>query len=47
MKMANVKPWEEQRVGPGLNKGFTNDGSAGFNSGMEARDLWTDKTRCG
>ena len=44
MKMANVKPWEEQRVGPGLNKGFTNDGSAGFNSGMEARDLWTDRT---
>ena len=43
MKMANVKPWEEQRVGPGLNKGFTNDGSAGFNSGMEARDLWTDR----
>ena len=44
MKMANVKPWEEQRVGPGLNKGFTNDGSAGFNSGLEARDLWTDRT---
>jgi len=44
MKMANVKPWEEQRIGPGLNKGFTNDGSAGFNSGMEARDLWTDRT---
>jgi hypothetical protein len=44
MKMANVKPWEEQRVGPGLNKGFTNDGSAGFNSGMEARHLWTDRT---
>jgi len=44
MKMANVKPWEEQRVGPGLNKGFTNDGSAGFNSGMEARDMWRDKT---
>ena len=43
MKMANVKPWEEQRVGPGLNKGFTNDGSAGFNSGLEARELWTDR----
>jgi hypothetical protein len=42
--MANVKPWEEQHVAPGLNKGFTNDGSAGFNSGMEARDLWLDKT---
>jgi hypothetical protein len=44
MRMANVKPWEEQHVAPGLNKGFTNDGSAGFNSGMEARDLWLDKT---
>jgi hypothetical protein len=44
MRMANVKPWEEQRVAPGLNKGFTNNGSAGFNSGMEARDLWLDKT---
>ena len=44
MRMANVKPWEEQRIAPGLNKGFTNDGSAGFNSGMEARDLWLDKT---
>ena len=44
MRMANVKPWEEQRVAPGLNKGFTNGGSAGFNSGMEARDLWLDKT---
>ena len=44
MKMANVKPWEEQRVGPGLNKGVSsNDGSGGFNSGMEARDLWLDK----
>ena len=44
MRMANVKPWEEQRVAPGLNQGFTNSGSAGFNSGMEARDLWVDKT---
>jgi len=43
MRMANVKPWDEQRVAPGLNKGFTNDGSAGFNSGMEARDLWLDR----
>lgn len=43
MKMANVKPWEEQRVAPGLNKGFTNDGSAGFNSGMESRELWLDR----
>jgi hypothetical protein len=44
LRMANVKPWEEQRVAPGLNKGFTNGGSAGFNSGLEARELWTEKT---
>ena len=42
-RMANVKPWDEQHVAPGLNKGFTNDGSAGFNSGMEARDMWLDR----
>jgi hypothetical protein len=44
MRMANVKPWEEERVGPGLNKGFTTEGSNGFNSGMEARDSWLPKT---
>ena len=46
LRMANVKPWEEQRVAPGLNKGFANNNgsSAGYNSGMEARDLWRDKT---
>lgn len=43
MRMANVKPWEEQRVAPGLNKGYTNNGSAGYNSGLEARDLWLDR----
>ena len=45
MRMANVKPWEEERVAPGLNKGFTTSGSsAGFNSGMESRDSWLPKT---
>lgn len=44
MRMANVKPWDEQHVAPGLNKGYTNDGSAGYNSGMEARDMWMDKS---
>jgi len=46
MRMANVKPWEEQHVAPGLNMGYTNNGGskAGYNSGMEARDLWRDKT---
>lgn len=31
-------------VGPGLNKGFSSEGSGGFNSGMESRDLWLPKT---
>ena len=44
MRMANVKPWEEVRVGPGLNKGYTSSGSDGFNAGMEARKEWQPKT---
>ena len=40
----NVKPWEEEKVAPGLNLGYTNTGSGGFNSGMEARDQWQPKT---
>ena len=43
MNMANVKPWEEQRVGPGLDKGYGDKGVGGFNSGMEARDKWVDR----
>lgn len=43
-RMANTKPWEEIRVGPGLNKGYTNKGSDGFNAGMEARNKWLDKS---
>ena len=45
MRMANVKPWEEERVAPGLNQGFNTTGSAaGFNSGMESRNSWLPKT---
>ena len=45
MKMSNVKPWEEVRVGPGLNQGFTAHGSSqGYNSGLEARDSYKPKT---
>ena len=43
MRMANVKPWDEQRIAPGLNQGFTNNGNLGFNSGMEAREMWLDR----
>jgi hypothetical protein len=41
--MANVKPWEEVHVAPGLDKGYTDAGSGGFNSGMDARDKWVDR----
>ena len=44
MKMSNVKPFDSQNVGPGLNHGYTNKGSGGFNSGMEARDKWIAKS---
>jgi len=44
MKMNNVKPFEEIRVGPGLDKGFGSQGSGGFNGGMEAREKWLPKT---
>jgi len=39
-----VKPFESVRVGPGLDKGYSSQGSGGFNSGMEARDYWLPKT---
>jgi len=42
--ISNVKPWQEIHVGPGLNKGYTNKGSDGFNAGMEARKQWLPKT---
>jgi len=44
MKNNNVKPFESEYVGPGLNQGYGTSGSGGFNSGMEARDKWMEKT---
>jgi len=44
LRIANVKPWEEERVAPGLNKGFTTTGGVGFNNGMESRESWMPKT---
>lgn len=35
MKIANVKPWEEVRVGPGLDQGYSTQGTLGFNSVLE------------
>lgn len=44
MRNNNVKPFESERVGPGLNRGYTAEGSGGFNAGMEARNHWLPKT---
>ena len=44
MRNANVKPFETIQVGPGLGKGYSADGSGGFNSGMEDRQAWMPKT---
>jgi hypothetical protein len=44
LKKNNMKPFESERVGPGLGQGFTGQASGGFNSGMESRDQWMPKT---
>lgn len=44
LKASNVKPFESEYVAPGLNAGYSAEGRNGFNSGMEARELWQDKT---
>jgi len=43
MRMANTKPFEEERVAPGLGLGYTNEGANGFNSGMMMRETWQPK----
>lgn len=43
MRMANVNPFEQDQVAPGLGLGFTKEGSDGFNSGMMMRDQWLDR----
>jgi len=44
MKNNNVKPFETVMVGPGLDKGYSVNGTGGYNSGMEARDKWLPYT---
>ena len=44
MKNNNIKPFDTIMVGPGLNQGYSINGSGGYNSGMEARDKWLPKT---
>jgi len=43
LRMANVKPFEEEQVAPGLGLGYTTQGAGGFNAGLLSRDLWTEK----
>jgi hypothetical protein len=44
MKMSNVKPFADEKVGPGLGLGYGTEGSGGFNSGLISRDLHLPKT---
>jgi hypothetical protein len=44
LKNNNVKPFDSVFVGPGLDKGFSTNGTGGYNSGMEARDKWLPYT---
>ena len=44
LRAGNVKPWEEERVAPGLGLGYTKDGSHGFNAGVTEREYWQPKT---
>lgn len=43
MRMANVKPFEEVKVGPGLGLGYGSEGSGGYNSGTAMRESWLPK----
>jgi hypothetical protein len=43
-RMANVKPFEEKRVAPGLGLGYTSEGAGGFNAGLMEREKWNAKT---
>ena len=43
LRMANVKPFQEERVAPGLGLGYTTEGSGGYNSGMAMREKWLDR----
>jgi hypothetical protein len=43
-KMANVLPFEQETVAPGIGLGYGTEGSNGFNSGMMNREAWMPKT---
>ncbi len=43
-RVANVLPWKQEKVGPGLGLGYTTNGADGFNSGMMDREAWQPPT---
>jgi hypothetical protein len=44
MKMSNVKPFADEKVGPGIGLGYTTEGADGYNSSLYARDMYKEKT---
>ena len=45
LRHANTKPWTEEKVQPGLNQGYTTTNSGlGYNSGVDARNMWEPKS---
>ena len=42
-KIANVLPFQQETVGPGIGLGYTADAMGGYNSGLLSRELWQDK----
>lgn len=44
MRKANVLPFKQEQVGPGLGLGYGTEGGDGFNAGMMQRDNWQPKT---
>jgi len=43
LKIANVLPFQQEKVGPGLGLGYTTEGKGGYNSGMMDREAWLPK----
>jgi len=43
-KMANVLPFSQEKVAPGIGLGAGTEGMAGYNSGMLNREAWMPKT---
>lgn len=42
-KISGIKPFQDVKVAPGLNRGYDSEGYGGFNAGMASRDDWLPK----